>query len=221
MKIRQIALAALAMACLVPAAQATVISYTSNIIDLQDTNFTETLGLQQFNSALGHLNSVQIALYANATGGVTLTNLNDDTAYALPVSLNVKLWLNDAGNHELVAIDSPLFNTALDVASGASATASGSYSGSALSSVFTSNLGMFTGNGSFAAYMIANAFTNTSGDGILAEFSTQAGGYGKVTYDYTAAVAAVPEPETYGMLLTGLGLMGVVARRKKATQANA
>lgn len=31
-------------------------------------------------------------------------------------------------------------------------------------------------------------------------------------------VAPVPEPETYAMLLTGLGLMGVVARRRKNTQ---
>ncbi len=28
-------------------------------------------------------------------------------------------------------------------------------------------------------------------------------------------VSAVPEPETYAMLLAGLGLMGVVARRRK------
>jgi len=30
------------------------------------------------------------------------------------------------------------------------------------------------------------------------------------------AVAAVPEPETYGMMLLGLGLLGFVARRKQA-----
>ena len=33
---------------------------------------------------------------------------------------------------------------------------------------------------------------------------------------YTSFAAAVPEPETYAMLLAGLGLMGAVARRKRA-----
>lgn len=33
--------------------------------------------------------------------------------------------------------------------------------------------------------------------------------------DNHAFIAAVPEPETYAMLLAGLGLMGVVARRKR------
>ena len=31
----------------------------------------------------------------------------------------------------------------------------------------------------------------------------------------SAAVTAVPEPETYAMLLAGLGLMGAIARRRK------
>ena len=33
------------------------------------------------------------------------------------------------------------------------------------------------------------------------------------------SVSAVPEPETYAMLLAGLGVMGAVARRRKAKQA--
>jgi hypothetical protein len=32
-------------------------------------------------------------------------------------------------------------------------------------------------------------------------------------------VAAVPEPETYAMLLAGLGLVGAIARRRKTAQA--
>ena len=42
------------------------------------------------------------------------------------------------------------------------------------------------------------------------------GSYGS---DLTIAVAAVPEPETYGMMIAGLALLGVVARRKQAKQA--
>lgn len=33
--------------------------------------------------------------------------------------------------------------------------------------------------------------------------------------DYTLHIAAVPEPETYAMLLAGLGLMGAIARRRR------
>lgn len=38
--------------------------------------------------------------------------------------------------------------------------------------------------------------------------------YAKVTYTYETA--PVPEPETYAMLLAGLGLVGVIARRRKS-----
>lgn len=39
------------------------------------------------------------------------------------------------------------------------------------------------------------------------------GGHGTVTVN-VLGVAAVPEPESYAMLLAGLGLLGVVARRR-------
>lgn len=37
-------------------------------------------------------------------------------------------------------------------------------------------------------------------------------------YGFTVGVAAVPEPETYAMMLAGLGLMGFVARRRRNEQ---
>ncbi len=39
-----------------------------------------------------------------------------------------------------------------------------------------------------------------------------------VGVNFTAAVTPVPEPETYAMLLAGLGLMGAIARRRKASK---
>jgi hypothetical protein len=36
---------------------------------------------------------------------------------------------------------------------------------------------------------------------------------------FNLAVAAVPEPETYAMLLAGLGLMGAIARRRNKKSA--
>ena len=36
----------------------------------------------------------------------------------------------------------------------------------------------------------------------------------KVIYSGELTVTAVPEPETYAMLLAGLGLMGGIARRR-------
>jgi hypothetical protein len=46
--------------------------------------------------------------------------------------------------------------------------------------------------------------------------SNQWGNYTTFTADRASPMAAVPEPETYAMLIAGLGLLGFMARRRKA-----
>ena len=42
--------------------------------------------------------------------------------------------------------------------------------------------------------------------------------YNDENFVFTNVTAAVPEPESYAMLMSGLGLLGVIARRKKKAQ---
>nr|WP_315261319.1 choice-of-anchor C family protein [uncultured Duganella sp.] len=45
------------------------------------------------------------------------------------------------------------------------------------------------------------------------------GPYG-VALDNVSVTAAVPEPETYGMLIAGLGVLGLLARRRRGAEKN-
>ena len=62
---------------------------------------------------------------------------------------------------------------------------------------------VLTGNGSFGTLTFSAAGKSDSYGGSL---------------DMVSMTAAVPEPETYAMLLAGLGLMATVARRRKGTR---
>ncbi len=67
------------------------------------------------------------------------------------------------------------------------------------------------GTTSFTQIIRTNARSFQAGNfGLLNGIGDNAQGYG--------TVAAVPEPETYAMLLAGLGLMGAIARRRNKGQ---
>ena len=74
---------------------------------------------------------------------------------------------------------------------------------------FTSNQGAYTDPGTYQNLAV------TSNNGISHVDFVGAGILGNTSIDNVMInVSAVPEPETYAMLLAGLGLMGAVARRR-------
>lgn len=63
-----------------------------------------------------------------------------------------------------------------------------------------------------------NSFVGFVSTGKLVSFSVSTGnqpGVWATVNDLHLSVAAVPEPETYAMMMAGLGLLGVAARRKR------
>lgn len=67
-----------------------------------------------------------------------------------------------------------------------------------------------------SGFGIGNAYLSTvPGTGWQLPFN----GNGFLSLQYTAVTAPVPEPESYAMLLAGLGLIGAAVKRRKAKQA--
>ena len=75
--------------------------------------------------------------------------------------------------------------------------------------------GLLTQNGASVTGLEGNGLLQFSGSYTDIAFTTP---NFENFYGFTVgAVVAIPEPETYAMLLAGLGLMGFIARRRKTT----
>ena len=83
--------------------------------------------------------------------------------------------------------------------------------GGTVSQSFAINRGPSSGPLPFTTFAFNSGFNNLSSVTFSASGSTQPL-YNGFTVDN---IAAVPEPETYAMMLAGLGLMGLFAKRKK------
>lgn len=64
-------------------------------------------------------------------------------------------------------------------------------------------------------------FGGLEADDLGGDYFIRVAGLGKGSYSGTISVSAVPEAETYVMMLAGVGLMGFVARRRKSAYAAA
>ncbi len=78
---------------------------------------------------------------------------------------------------------------------------------------YINNVYTYSGQSSTQTAPVEVSFSNTTNGALTGNFYSSASVYG---YSY---VAAVPEPETYAMLLAGLGMIGSIVKRRKAKQA--
>jgi hypothetical protein len=88
-------------------------------------------------------------------------------------------------------------------------------SGTALTSCTTS---CFSTNLSVTEFAAGNYSLVLSGKGEKSDSKYLTTSLGITSHTIPPIVGSVPEPETYAMLLAGLGLMGAISRRRKAKQ---
>jgi len=96
----------------------------------------------------------------------------------------------------------------------------GNWSQGGLVAPYGTLVGQWDGIGSFFA--IGTNFTGVAAGSALTLFyfdSFAPDNTGSILADVNTLASAVPEPETYGMLLVGLGMIGFMARRRKNNQA--
>lgn len=195
----------------------------SQAISSTTTNWEESVSLQQFNSALGALNSVTVTLEGVVNGEAGAENLGKATRdVTLKLEALVSASTAALGSivdtlpvvsetHSLSAYDG---NTDFGGTSGVS---TGLHTSNETNSVILTGMDMdeFIGVGLVNFIVAALGSSEVSGGGnMLSYFTTKASAFLKVEYDYT--VAPVPLPVAAPMLIAALGLMGFASRRRKA-----
>lgn len=200
------------------AATQTVVKTSTSILDVEAN--PGNLAFAKFDASLGTLQSVQIQLYNTFSGDLYVEN-KGPTLQSFTVGANGTLTLiSDGGTLTSSGGDSHSFSLgAYDGAADYAGASGGHYTltpwTQSSSALYSSNLSSFIGTGNYLAAVSGESSQSLVGSGNN-KYTTvlNMDAYAEVTYTY--AVAAVPEPETYAMLLAGLGLMGVVARRRKS-----
>jgi hypothetical protein len=189
------------------------------------TNIKKTTGVldfTQFNTSQGTLLSVEIQLFSDLTSKFSVENKGaGSTTFTLDSASSVSLSssafsLATLTNNYHATVTKDAYDLSDDYAGASGGVVTPLSQHQSVSAVFTdaATLAAFTGSGSVYATVSGTGSTKITASGNVHTAATSSyGAYGTVIYTFAAPV---PEPETYAMLLAGLGLVGFAARRRKS-----
>lgn len=203
------------------ASAATVVQTSTPVIDITHMAGASSFGFTAFNTSLGTLTSAEFTFYSTITGTARAENLGA-APLTTTIGTGASLTLSVGGLGPIVVDTVYNQQVALAAYDGVRnyAGASGTIKNFTGQSVVTSS-GLLTSNAALSAFThgsLSSSYTGVfagSGSGNVAfSGNSKVNTYAVLTYNYIPT--PVPEPETYAMLLAGLGLMGVVLRKRKA-----
>lgn len=209
------------------AASAATVSYSGSLAD-QSTNYSGvSVGVQQFDSSLGTLNSVSISL-TGSVSGIFEYESRDNSASTVNMNLSAQVSLATSSLGQLIVALPTLMQsfatTAFDGDRDFAGTSGGTITGltstaNESTSLLGGDMSEFVGTGLVNLLVSGTGNSSASGPGNLSQdFTTFAGAQITVTYDYDVAPppSTVPLPAGMPLLLLGMGAMGLAAKRRKA-----
>lgn len=201
------------------------------IIDVTHQSAASSALFSAFDTSLGNLQSVTFT-FASTISGVSVAGNKSSVAESSTVGSGAALTLTVAGVTNPITSTTVYYET---LSLGANSNPGGAVSVPQLYAGLRNTslaLPSYAGRAVYSGQLVTgtatitdlSAFTGTAGVSALASGVFAGSGSGNVIYGGSSVVnttisltynyAPVPEPETYGMLLAGLGIMGAIARRK-------